>query len=105
MIRHITAEEIFRLAVRAVEMGTDEDFVEFSRTLRSWTDHFQDFISAFRDLHFIRTRLRILPLRRRTAMQVANSDRLYRHGTGAVASSQNVRERVVRYVSLDGQLR
>ena len=60
MIRHITAEDIFHLAVRAVETGTDEDFVEFSRTLRSWTDHFQDFVSAFRDLHFIRTRLRIL---------------------------------------------
>lgn len=41
-------------------MGTDENFVEFSHTLQSWSDHFQDFISAFRALHFVKTRLYIL---------------------------------------------
>ena len=60
MIRHITAEDIFHLAIRTIEMGTDENFVEFSHTLQSWSDHFQDFISAFRALHFVKTRLYIL---------------------------------------------
>lgn len=60
MIQHITAEDIFRLAIRTIETGTDEYFVEFSRTLQSWTDRFQDFISAFRALHYVRARLYIL---------------------------------------------
>lgn len=60
MIRHITAEDIFHLAIHTIEMGTDENFVEFSHTLQSWSDHFQDFISAFRALHFVKTRLYIL---------------------------------------------
>lgn len=70
MIQHITAEDIFRLAIRTIETGTDEYFVEFSCTLQSWTDRFQDFISAFRALHYVRARLYIF--------QFSDNERLYR---------------------------
>lgn len=70
MIQHITAEDIFRLAIRTIETGTDEHFVEFSRTLQSWTDRFRDFISAFRALHYVRARLYIF--------QFSDNERLYR---------------------------
>ena len=33
MIRHITAEDIFRLAIRTIEMGTNEQLFEFFGTL------------------------------------------------------------------------
>lgn len=70
MIRHITTEDIFRLAIRTIETGTDENFVEFIRTLQSWNDHFQDFVSAFRALHSVKTRLYIL--------RSSDNERLYR---------------------------
>lgn len=70
MIQHITAEDIFRLAIRTIDTGTDEHFVEFSRTLQSWTDRFRDFISAFRALHYVRARLNIL--------QISDNERLHR---------------------------
>lgn len=70
MIQHITPEDIFRFAIRTIETGTDEHFVEFSRTLQSWTDRFRDFISAFRALHYVRARLNIL--------QFPDNDRILR---------------------------
>lgn len=58
MAQHITAEDIFHLALIIIE--TDDDFTRFSQTLLSWNDHFQDFVSAFRAIHYVKARLHML---------------------------------------------
>ena len=57
MIPYTTAESLFHLANQIMEAPTNEHFIEFSQTLQSWNDHFQDFVFVFRVLHYVRAKL------------------------------------------------
>lgn len=70
MIPYTTAESLFHLANQIMEAPTNEHFIEFSQTLQSWNDHFQDFVFVFRVLHYVRAKLYI--------MQSSDNERLHR---------------------------